>query len=729
MIRDTYAELIMESILREILNEGTAPTAAEITTRFDDFVAAYDISQPLFIGEDYSVEPGEVSSIAQYNGANAAILQDLKVLYRHLFSTTNQSIKGFERWKKEAEVLEERLQELEERITNLLLVADDTEGYFNFMYDNFATTSKVDLTNTTAYVNVGKSLVTIGTSTSGGTRLDLSGLDPNKDIEFSVLSRNNLASVQQASKSELKNAVSDKANFWQNRVITTSATPVSIELKVKLPAKKTVSRIDIDLHSANANSAVQITPMYSVDNYNYNQLPTTNFTRSVVKKGAFQFTPVQASQIKFIMTKTGADQVVGNQYAYEFGVDDISFYNEQFTATTSQDTGAVFISKPLSVVDTASQPEQFSKVTLKVCEEVPTGTSIDYYLTASNDLTVPISSGIWTAISPNNRSNPTNPTVIDFGDLDETTVSGVKVSYDATETDLRFVNPDKDFTIVESVAAGVATETAAIASDQRYSFLNSDDYILDHCIASGIQIAKKTLEVWRNVAVVATTDKVRGEIVGWGYSDPYYSTTVYVSNAVGTDIDWGGKAVLIDGIARTGTFTVSQGAHKIQVHKDNWKEVLQTSVNSLTALKAADSLYPYNHRYLVEGFGYPALYPSTDEKVYHGFDIMAEYLMKEVSAFDLINNVADSDYAKFAIDKDMPDAAGLVGGTITAKEAMSVILLKVDTGSSDFINERFIVKFKSANTLYKYLRLKAVLKTTKSTITPAIDSYQIKIAS
>jgi len=728
-IRDTYAALIMENILKEILSEGEIPKASEINTRFDTFLQEHNVSEPLFVSDDYKVEALEASSTSKYNEANNTILQDLKVIYRHLFKTTNQSIEDFERWRREAEVLEARLQDLEERITDLLLIADDTEGYFNFFYDSFADTSKVDLVNSTAYVNISKSVVSIPTSTTGATKVSLDEIQPTKDVEFTVLSQNDLASIQSANQSALKNVVSDKGDYWQVRVVTTAAKPVSGELKIKLDAKKEISRIDMDLHMSNANSLIQITPMYSVDNYNYKQLPISNYTKSVNKKATFQFSPVEAQQIKFVMTKSGFDQTINNQYVYEFGVDQISLYNEQFTTSTSQSDGYDLVTKPLYVLDGNGAIEEFSKVTLEACEDVPTGTSIDYYVAASNEATLPIASGIWTEISPSNRSNPTKPTVVDFGDLDEVTISGVLSSYDKTETDARFVNPDKDFTIINAISAGVATELSAVASDQRYTFSNSGDRILDHCIASGVQIAKGTLEVWRNVNIVDTVDKVRGEIIGWGFDDTYYSTTVYVSNAQGTTINWGGSAVVIDGIARTGTYNVPAGNHKIQVHKDNWKEVSVSNAANLIDLKAADSLYPYNHKYLVEGFNYPACYPTADEKVYHGFDIVGEYLMKEVSVFDFIHNVASDDYSKYAIDKDVPDSSGTISGGSAAREAMRVILVKIDASQSDFSKERFILKFNSANTLYKYLRLKAVLKTTEDAITPSLDSYKIKIAS
>lgn len=724
-IRDTYSELIIEDIIKEILIEGSAPSASEITTRYEDFIEDNDISEPLFIANNYQVEYGEISSVSKYNNTNSDIQRDLKVLYRHLFKISEQCLSNFERWRTEAKMLEGRLDNLNERVASLLLLASDTAGYFNFMQDNFVDNNKVDLANTTAYVDVVKGMVRLGTSTLGATRVDLNELR-DEDIEFTVLSRNNLVSTVSLNNSRTKYVVTDINNYWQERVYTSKPGPISIELKINLQENTEISRIDIDLHMANQNSTAQVTPMYSTDNYNWNQLPINNFTRSIIDKTIFQFTPITAKWVKFIITKTGFDQVHNELYSYEFGVDEISFYNEGFATNTT----ATLISQPLFVNDINGNPEQFSRIVLEVCEDIPDNTSIDYYISASNDSSM--SAEGFTPIDPLNRVNTTKPTVLDFGDLDTVTVSNILVSYDATATSGVFMNPGQSFTLIGSVSDGSAVTYSGQSSATRYSFFSSRDRILNHCVASGIQMAQGTLELWRNVNTQGDNTKVRGYANGWGFEDPYYQTTVYVDNAVGHNVDFGGNTVVIDGIGKTGYITLERGRHTIWVHKDNWKAADFSGVIDLATLKAADSLYPYNHRYLVEGISYPSNWPDTVTKVYRGFDIVAQFFMKEVSIFDLINNIAFDDYNKFALDLDAEDTNRLLDGIAASsiyQSSNTVFVIKVDESNPDFVNERFVLRFKSANSLFKYLRFKAVLETEDSTITPFLDSYRIKISS
>jgi hypothetical protein len=722
-IRDTYAELLTEGIILDILRAGDPPSVSAITEEFNSFTETYDISEPLFDANNYHVEEGEAASVSKYNQGNLDIQRDLKVLYKHLFKISEQALSGFERWRAEAGILEGRLEDLEQRIAGLLLLSHETAGYFNFMQDNFVDASKIDLSQSTACINLAQRNVSIGTSAAGVTRVDLSSLE-DKDVEFTVLSQSDLFSHVGAEGSRTKYAVSDARNFWQMRIYMAKPVPVSVELKVDMTEEKELSRIDVDLHMANQNSSAQLTPMYSTDDYNWKQLPISDPTRSVIDKATFQFEPVTARWVKFIITKRGFDQVHNELYTYEFGVDELAFYNESFAINTE----VVLISQPLSVNDINGNPEEFSRLVLEVCEDIPKDTSIDYYVSVSNEEDMPASGFI--AIDPVGRTSASAPTLLDFGDLDTVTISGVTISYASSAGSGIHVNPSQSFTLIEGTAADAALTTAMTASESRYSFNNSEERLLNHQVGSGVQIAQDSLEVWRNTSVQGNEDKVRNYVNGWGFDEPYYKTTVYVSNALGYEVDFGGKDVLVDGTPLSGRITIDAGRHILQVHKDNWKAVNSATVSGLASLKTADKLYPYNHRYLVEGFDYPSDWSDTDERVYRGFDLVAEYCMREVSAFDLFNNVPSDDYSKFARDQDVEDTGRTSGGLPADNtDPTTVFLIKVDESRPDFVNEQFVLRFKAANSLFSYLRFKAALKTKDTNITPYLDSYRIKISS
>jgi len=728
-IYNTYAEIITEDIIRQLLEDGTAPSVGEIADQLDTFLEDNDISQPLFNNNSYNVAWNENASALKWNNCNEAINKDIRVLYKHLISTTDQSIQDFDRWRIGARLLEGRLDDLQERLTSLLLIAQDTAGYFNFMQDNFVNTSKVDLSATTAYVNIDKGIVTLGTSSTGATRIDTSDI-PAEDIEFTVLSRNERITEVPAKQSNIENVLSDVTNFWQTTVFARRPQAVTAELKINLPSAQSLSRIDIDLHQSNQNSSMQITPMLSTDNYNFSQLATNTFTRSVMDKTTFYFTPTSAQYVKLILTKTGYDTFEDSQYGYEFGFDEIALYNEGFAANTDSQV----VSEALSVTGNDGQPEEFSKLVLEVCEDVPEDTTIDYSVAVFNSATTAVSDLTFVPIDPLDRSQTSKPTVLDFGDISSVTVSGIQLSYNTTATSGVFSNPAQDYIYVPSVQGTTIATSSGTASAVRYTFSASNERILDHTLSSGINIAQGTLEVWRNVNRKGYDDtKVRGYQNGWGFEDPYYKTTIYAENKSGVDIDFGSNPVIIDGAAVTGKVNIAAGRHTVMVHKDNWRAINRSAVvgNGLSGLKDNDPLYPYNHRYLIEGFAYPGNWPTAEEKVYQGFDIVAEFFMSEVSPFDMANNVASDNYSVYAIDQDAEDATATLVGVVTqtGKEPSRVFVMKVNENNSDFINEEFLIKFKAANSLSKYVRLKAVLSTEDTAVAPSLDSYRIKISS
>lgn len=723
-ISETYLEILTEQIIKNLLDTATSPTVPEITEQIEEYQDTYDLNEPIFSADDFTVEELESASASKYNNSNEAILQDLKVAYRHLFKTTNTAIYNFDRWRLETRLLEKRLNILTDKLDALLLVNRDTAGFFDFVQDNFDDQSKVDSDNTTALVDTDKGIVVIGTTTADATKIDLTSLT-NKDVVFSVLTKNNLVSRVASAQSQTKHAIQDASNFWQERVNTNKPGPVTTELRIDLKESKSFSRLDVDLHASNQMSTVQVTPLYSTDDYNWQNFPAEVPTKATTDRVTFRFTEVAARYLKLLMTKSGPDQFYKDLYTYEFGVDSISLFAEGFTVNQS----STLLSNALSVLDHNGNPKEFSKVALEVCEEVPDDTSIEYYVSAFNDADNP--PGTFINLDPINRESSFKPTILDFGELSETTVSGVQISYDTIAASSEFVNPAQAFNFITDVSGGEEVVASGEASDLRYSIQNSNERLLNYELTQDVSIAQGTLQLWRNVSLKADNTKVRGVANGWGFDDPWYKTTVLVRNPEGFDVDFGGEKIIVDGVQKTGLVSFTEGRHVIQVHKDNWQVINHVGITNLVALKAADSLYPYNHRYLVEGFSYPTNY--TGEKIYLGFDIVAEYLMEEVSVFDLTNNIASDDYSKFARDLDGQDDSRLLDGIAAAtdaeKAALVVFLVKVKESDPDFLNEKYLLSFKAATTLYKYLQFKAVLTTKDTSLTPILDSYRLKISN
>ena len=721
-VLDEQRNILLESVIQELLDEGQDPTVELVAERIALHLETSPLDEPIFDDESALVTAHSSSSAELTNTTNTLILSDLLILYKSMFLLTNDSMKSFDRWRAEMQRLESQLDSLDDRITNLLLIAQDTEGYFNFVSDTFVDTEKIDLVNSDIVVDLGRELVTIGPNNPGATRIFLNNLK-SEDVVFTVLTQKNFQAVVDAPGSDETFAFDDTSKYWQSRVYLSAPGPVVAEFKVKLgDTPVSLSRITVKLHAANNTSSIQITPLLTTDNFNYVQLPTENFSLSVLRTATFLFEATEATHIKFLMTKEGFDTVDGLAYVYEFGADEISLFAEGF----SGDSISTLISQPLSILDTEGEIAEFNKVTLETCELVPPDTSINYFIAATN---TPVLSGInnWVPIDPLSREPAINPIVINFADLvlleagnSTDSADWIHTSYDTDNdptTDPEFSNPGAEFSTIQLAGDNLDIDPAT-ATGLRYSLPTSSDRILDHQIKTSVPMDETKLTVLRNFGVQGNKLTVRGIQSGWGFAEPFYSTVVEVTNNDGFDINFGDRSVVIDGVSTKGEVHLSQGFHAVSTHKNNWVDVTN-SLTTLEDLKLADPLYPFNHKLLIEGYLYDGSW--TEEEVYPGVDLFAEIRMRQISPFDLLRSLPNNDYAKYALDLDVKDGA---------RDPSRVIIVKTDETSPDFQNERFVIRLKAdtGELLFKYVWLKAEFSTNNLSVAPALDCYLIKMS-
>jgi len=487
---------------------------------------------------------------------------------------------------------------------------------------------------------------------------------------------------------------------------------------------------------------MSITPLLSADNFTFTQIPSNTYTQNVTSNCLFVFNTTLVQYVKFVLTLTGPVPGVNpssNTQSYQFGFSDISFFLNSYDTAASES----LISKPISVIDsTTGQPVSFSKITLNACERVELNTSINYSVTPSNDPTVPITGATaWLPIGSISQANPAAPVILDLGDYEDVqfggnTIQTVIPSYDITNN----LNPSNTFHLLSRGPDDTILDEIITATDTRYIFANANDRILNYQIkdsdyigsgsGTGMEIDEKNVYMFRNVGAQGldptdSTTLVKGIQRGWNYSNGYYSTVVEVLNPEGVTIDFGDSSITLDGVSRNrkvflaGKTLSTLGIHTIQVAQINWLNITP-GLNSLSD-HVIDTLYPHNHKLLIEGYLYGS--NPTDNFRYTGVDTFAELQMKQVSIFDFIKNVdpaAERNY--FALDRD-------ASNTHTGSNASTIVFaVKSEDSYADFQNEQFVVRFKLINQRFSYLRFKAEFATTSSTITPALDSYMIKFA-
>jgi hypothetical protein len=745
-LESIYRNLLIDKYITEQLRSGIAVTAADITNYIDGSLSNLDLSVPIFNSSAQAVASKDFASISKTNDTFSTIEQDLRVLYKAFVELAKVSVEDFERWKYDIDVLERRLSRLEERIDNLLIVVQDTEGYHSFFAEDFEDMSHVDLELTNVLVDTHSRqayLSPLLTDNLVTTRIFLNGL-LDQDVSFKVRTSQDFIGRVDAENARLVNIFSQKNIAWWTQVNMSKARPVTCELSIRLSDNPIdVSSIYIALHDSVFSSPVVITPLYSIDNYNFNQLPTVSYTQEVRNTAVFNFSLVQAKYVKFLLTKAGPDPGMANKLGYQFGFKEIAFYSESFNV----DVAYQLVSKPIFILNADNSKREFGLISLDVCERLEPNTAIRYFVTPSDDPTVPVSESTkWFPISPVSRVQANFPKALNLGDVDDFIATSVGVSYDGQSIDSAFVNPKQSFSLLSlGVLNNVLTETV-LATSARYSFTNLDERILTHSIkdsdyvgsgtGSALDLDEDGLEIFRNVGAKGLTsvDTVRNVQRGWRFQDPYYSTTIRINNPDGLSIDVGSSFIYIDGIKHTGKIDKSvltgetqssTGLHAVSVHKDNWRHVTPglATLYGTSGLIAVDPLYPYNHKLLIEGYDYSSSFPVSQEKIYLGADEFFELRMKNISLFDLTNNISEDKYRYVALDRDIPSTH--TGGNSSVR----VFVVKVNHENPDGVNEQFTIRANLINQRYKYLRFKAELTTESESTTPALDGYKIKFGN
>lgn len=700
-IADAYRQKILEDILKEFLFSGQVPTPEQLEADLAEFLEEHpDLTKPVVADLNNTVERFENSSASKFNNTFKTLREDMCVLTTEIINQIQDSMTSFDRWKIEIEFLSNKLRDLNTRIDGLLLLEQETAGFFDFIEDNLIDFSKIDLVNTTAEVDVQNHVVSLARGdVLSATRLDkvnLNGLK-NTDILFTVLTRDFLVSVTPAPGSELRNAFQDEQKIFQNRLLMKSPRlPVSVELKAHLGEEpQDISKIIVDLHAANNNSNITITAQYSNDNYNWFNVPTNNHTQTVDKSAYFIFPSIQARYIKFIMTKNGPDDVDGNRYVYEFGVKLVSLFNHSFDT----EQGGTFQSNELEILDEDKNVRNFNRVSLEACEIVPEDTNIEYFISAFNQESQEFTDLI--RLDPINRANPSFATVIDLGGL------GIIDNDDGTTSEF-----DTSTTGIDSRNLNINRLDGAV--NLGYNFINSSDVPVNFTIpaANVLNLLSESVEIKRNIGDKDAIQLVRGVKAGWKFEDPFYFTIFEVLNPDGVTVDFGVATAELDGSLVSGKVTIEAGRHNFKTHKNNWS-LITNSLTTENDLRAADSLYPFNHRAVIEGYTYSTGFVGN--QIYTGMDIFYEIFMSKISIFDFVNNLSATDYTRFAVD--------------LLDDGRMILLVKYDNTISDNINEKINVSYRLKNNTFNKLKFTALLKTTNAQKSPLLEAYRLKIAN
>lgn len=721
-LSDTYKAYIVEKLMMEYLYQGIVPTSDMLE---DDLVAYMqthpDLTVPLSKQMDFTVERGSSSSSSKIEEIALVVSQDVGVLAREIYRLTQESSKFYDRWSAEAKRLSSRARQLEHRIDSLLLLNNDTAGFFSYVGDTFSDTNRVDLSQTTARINVDEQSVslspyrTTSTDQSRGTQLNLTELT-EEDISFYAITNRRGTTVYPApGENSLINIFKTDSSSWGATVTAGTTGEMVCELKARFSyLDKEVSKVSFTFTAPIGSTSSTVSLQYSVDGYKWFLVPAVDATKVLTKNMAWTFPITKMKWVKFIFNKAAPDE--GTDYKFE--VKHMRIFGDTFSESDS----FVLISKSQQSLDNEDNPIKFSQVSLDCCYEVPNDTGIQYFISASKDNN---EWSDWMNISPSDFEGVAYPKIINIGGV------STKDNTDLSST--------TKFDVSSGLTQKQLTRTfnnTQLTGLNGYNFKDSNFAVVNTAISISTgedpDPIANSLIVWRNVRYKDLNDypdtkSVRSVARGWGFDGGQYSCYFEVIKSEGILLDFGGSQCIIDDVKVSGIINVPKGIHKFITDSNNWFDITDnlteylstgpSSVGTEEVLQKLDPLYPYNHKLIIEGFPYAIGSSFKGEKAYLGTDISAEFYARKVSLFDLENNSID--YGTFS-----------VRGVGNEEYPTLAVVTNFNISNPDYTNEHFVVKWRAGEAgadMYSYVKLKAEFWTNSSSLTPILTSYRIKL--
>jgi hypothetical protein len=404
-------------IIEDRMKEGYIPTIDFVLAKLGEFYSKYSLGYPFF--KDRQQPYRKLFNVDDYNSNLEEIYDDLNNLYEELVEQFTVVLIDFDYFDTERRKVMSQIKSLDSQLIDLVLVAQDTEGYVYSVHDSFNDRSYVDLRYSTCEINTDAGVATLRESRSGITKIDMSHYFDT--VNFPILAEAKFAQYVISNTlfplSKFGYAFSDMSASWIQNIITSKAGELQVSFIVNLSPNdtngQTVTRIEV---RGQAAKDMSIQPLYSIDNINFIALPVGygDRVKQVLddKVTVWNFDELHIRYVKFIVYKSVEDEQISYNdtpaYRYTIGFKHIEFFKMGYDQTS------ILYSTGHTIIDPAGESLTIDKASLIVDQDTQAGTSVEYYLSLGSEVTDDPNQYNWAVVSPANIPNPAEQQVVDF---------------------------------------------------------------------------------------------------------------------------------------------------------------------------------------------------------------------------------------------------------------------------------------------------------------------------
>lgn len=667
-ISKEYKAVLRRRAIQSFIEETRrSPTTAELNQLvLDTETKYYSVDEVGISGFDLTKPKFRQSASASNENANrSAVMDDLLTLNTKLDNLVDREESAYRGALSTISRTNKTLDELSERLDNLLLIYGQDDIFLHGIEETFSHQLYIDKFNSTVSIEP-------NSCTLGKRRLDDVDLSQVKVRTFVVSQKGHVAFE---ANSAVKSLLENDGNVWRGSVTTTyQIGRVSLVLELTLPQAINLTTMKMYTLPVEVNRKCTLTVFYSTNGSTFDAILPAEIALDQANIVPLNLIGVKKLQIMISKEAADVSSTDISEYKYQFLIDKITLEASSFEVSDR----SVLLAGPYALTDTNGMPVFFTKATLKACTIEPTGTAVAFYLSADGEQ--------WHSVDHYGKAGA----FVSFGDGTSTQATA-------------FIDSD--------VSPNALVETLDLTEDydtQREAYLNV--YVTEEFAEL---VPKRNIIVKRNIVLDSSPAVLLDTTPGWVREKRVgtYSTVLYISNPEGRYIDFGPKGAILNGQKVTGNTYIQSGYSTFQTDTSNWL-LLDETLTAETALKAVDPLYPYNHKYLIEGYPYTGAF--VGERPYSGVDEYFGALLDYISPEEFYT-LAPKDPRYFKVF------------TIEEVDGKLFFKVKVHKASSTWRDEAFAIDFQVQSSRSNDLYVKAVLSSNRDTLTPVIQSFKVRV--
>lgn len=413
----------LNNIYKVLYSDGKKPSEQNVREAFNEYFSINKPGRPIRV--DYSIlDISDVTDVDALNELMVTNLLNLEVLYDAIFENNQQLFSVVTALNNKLNGLRVRRKFLEAKVDDLLFANSNSDGFFYSFAENFTDLSNLDMSLTTAFVDVDKNYVTIPKITNTvsdtlvGSQYNIENITAT--ALFDGVQLGEPISIQDFDKAT--DGLND--TYWSYEIQKNTPGIAALTMNIPTNSSYSIARVEGVLFTSSPCSVY-----LSAKPSDSEKQPVEVFQDSTQDYSKFVFSiPAQPySSVTITLVKAEPDRVGSSTtgaYTYVFG------FREFLMSSSYHDVNAVLVSGPISVQTQDNKNLAITAVSMEVKDDVLPGTNIQYYVAADNGEKTGLSEFNWIRIDPSVNNEKQSvvslaPSNLASQIIDEASASGV----------------------------------------------------------------------------------------------------------------------------------------------------------------------------------------------------------------------------------------------------------------------------------------------------------------